>query len=76
MKQERFSDERIIGILKKADAGVVMLDLCRKQGMSSATFYTWKSKHGGLKLSEARRLRGLEEVSRQARSRRNACVCG
>ena len=61
MKQKRFTDEQIIGILKEADAGMVVADLCRKHGMSSATFYAWKSKHGGLELSEARRLRGLEE---------------
>ena len=61
MKQKRFTDEQIIGLLKEADAGTVVADLCRKHGRSSATFYTWKSKHGGLELSEARRLRGLEE---------------
>ena len=61
MKQKRFSDEQIISILKEADAGAVVLDLCRKHGMSSATFYAWKSKYGGLELSEAKRLRGLEE---------------
>ena len=65
MKQKRFTDEQIIGILKEADAGVIVADLCRKHGMSSATFYAWKSKYGGLELSEARRLRGLEEVSRK-----------
>ncbi len=61
MKQKRFSDEQIIGILKEADAGSVVLNLCRKHGMSSATLYAWKSKYGGLELSEAKRLRGLEE---------------
>ena len=61
MKQKRFTDEQIIGILKGADAGMVVADLCRKHGMSSATFYAWKSKYGGLELSEAKRLRGLEE---------------
>ena len=61
MKQKRFSDEQIIGFLKEADASAVVLDLCRKHGMSSATFYTWKSKYGGLEVSEAKRLRGLEE---------------
>ena len=61
MKQKRFSDEQIIGILKEADAGMVVVDLCRKHGMSSATFYAWKAKYGGLELSEAKRLRGLEE---------------
>jgi putative transposase len=57
MKQKRFSDEQIIGILKEADVGTVVLDLCRKHGMSSATFYAWKAKYGGLELSEAKRLR-------------------
>lgn len=47
--------------MKEGDAGAVVLDLCRKHGMSSATFYAWKSKYGGLELSEAKRLRGLEE---------------
>ena len=61
MKQKRFTDEQIIGILKEADAGMVVADLCRKHGMSSATFYAWKAKYGGLELSEARRLRGLAE---------------
>ena len=53
MKQKRFSDEQIIGILKEADAGAVVLDLCRKHGMSSATFYAWKSKYGGLEVDPA-----------------------
>jgi len=57
----RFSEERIIGVLKEADAGAMVLDLCRKQGMSSATFYAWKSKYNGLELSDAKRLRRLEE---------------
>ena len=61
MKRKRFSDEQIIGILREADAGAVVLDLCRKHGMSSATFYAWKSKFGGLELSEAKRLRALED---------------
>lgn len=61
MKQKRFTDEQIIGILREADAGAVVLDLCRKHGMSSATFHAWKAKYGGLELSEAKRLRGPEE---------------
>ena len=61
MKQKRFSDEQITGILKEADTGVVVADLCRKHVMSSATFYAWKSSYGGLEQSETRRLRGLEE---------------
>jgi len=61
MKSKRFTDEQIIGILKEADAGAVVLDLCRKHGMSSATFYAWKAKYGGLEVSEAKRLKALEE---------------
>jgi putative transposase len=61
MKRKRFSEEQIIGILKGADSGAVVLDLCRKHGMSSATFNAWKSKYGGLELSEAMRLRALED---------------
>ena len=63
MKQKRFTDEQIIGVLKGADAGAVVLDLCRKHGTSSATSYAWKAKYGGLEVSEAKRLRGLEEES-------------
>lgn len=61
MKAKRFSEEQIIGILKEAEAGAVVLDLCRKHGMSSATFYAWKAKYGGLEVSEARRLKALED---------------
>ena len=61
MKRKRFSEEQIIGILKEAEAGAVVLDLCRRHGMSSATFYAWKAKYGGLEVSEAKRLRALED---------------
>src|SRR3546814_14336506 len=61
MKRKRFSEEQIIGILKEAEAGAVMTDLCRKHGMSSPTYYAWKAKFGGLEVSEAKRLRALEE---------------
>ncbi len=61
MKRKRFSEEQIIGILKEAEAGAVVLDLCRRHGMSSATFYAWKAKYGGLEVSEAKRLRTLED---------------
>ena len=59
--REQFSEEQIIGILKEAEAGAVVTELCRKHGMSSATYYAWKAKYGGLEVSEAKRLRALED---------------
>jgi putative transposase len=61
MKRKQFPEEQIIGILKEAEAGAVVTELCRKHGMSSATFYAWKAKYGGLEVSEARRLKALED---------------
>ena len=61
MKRSRFTEEQIIGILKEHEAGVAVADLCRKHGISSATFYKWKAKYGGLDVSDARRLKTLEE---------------
>ena len=61
MKRNRFTEEQIIGILKEQEAGAKATDLCRQHGISSATFYKWKTKYGGLDVSEARRLRALEE---------------
>jgi putative transposase len=60
MKQSRFSEQQIIGILKEAEAGVSVLDLCRKHAISKSTFYKWRSKYGGLEVSEAQRLKALE----------------
>ena len=60
MKRSRYTEEQIIDILKEQEAGVPVAELCRKHGMSDATFYNWKSKYGGLEVSEARRLRSLE----------------
>lgn len=59
MKRSRFSEEQIIAILKEQEAGMPTADVCRKHGISSATFYKWKSKFGGLEVSDARRLRTL-----------------
>jgi len=61
MKRSRFTEERIIGILKEQEAGATVADLCRKHGMSDATFYNWKSKYGGMEVSEAKRMRSLED---------------
>jgi len=61
MKRKQFSEEQIIGILKEAEAGAVVTELCRKHAMSSATYYAWKAKFGGLEVSDAKRLRALEE---------------
>jgi len=59
MKGSRFSEEQIIGILREQEAGAKTADVCRKHGVSEATFYKWKAKFGGLDVSEARRLRQL-----------------
>ena len=65
MKRSRFSDEQIIGILKEHQAGMTAAELCRKHGISDATFYKWRSKYGGLEVSEAKRLKALEEENRK-----------
>jgi len=61
MKRSRFSEEQIIAILKEHEAGLPTADVCRRHGISSATFYKYKAKFGGLDVSEARRLRALED---------------
>lgn len=60
MKKKRFKEEQIIGFLKEAEAGLPVKELCRKHGFSDASFYTWRSKYGGLEVSEAKRLKALE----------------
>lgn len=61
MKRSRFSEEQIIGILKEQEAGAKTVDVCRKHGISDATFYKWKAKFGGIEVSEAKRLKALED---------------
>jgi putative transposase len=61
MKRKRFSEEAIIAILMEHEAGVAVADLCRKHGTSSASLYGWKAKYGGMEVSDAKRLKGLED---------------
>jgi putative transposase len=61
MKRAKFTEEQVIGILKEQEAGAKTSDICRKHGISGATFYKWKARYGGLKVSEARRLKALED---------------
>ena len=60
MRRSRFSEEQIIGILKEHQAGLSARELCRKHGISDATFYKWRSKYGGMEVSDARKLKALE----------------
>jgi putative transposase len=65
MKRKRFKEEQIIGILKEAEGGMELGDLLRKHGISAGTYYRWKSKYGGMDVSEARKLKALEEENRR-----------
>ena len=65
MRSKRYTEEQIIGVLKEAEAGISVSDLSRKYGISDPTFYNWKAKYGGLSVSDARRLRTLEEENRK-----------
>ena len=65
MKRSRFKEEQIIAILKEAEAGMKLAEIVRKHGISEQTFYRWRSKYGGMEVSEAARLRELEEENRK-----------
>lgn len=65
MRGKRFSEEQIIGILKEAEAGMPLADLARKHGICEGTFYRWKSKYGGMEVSDAKKLKALEDENRR-----------
>jgi putative transposase len=65
MKKARFTETQIVSILKEADAGVLVKDICRKHGISDATYYNWKSKYGGMEASDLKRLKELENELNQ-----------
>ena len=65
MKPKRFTEEQIIGILKQAQSGIKVAELCRQHGISDVTFYKWRSKYGGMEISDAKRLKELEVENRR-----------
>ena len=65
MRKSRFSDQQIIAVLKEQEAGMSTAEVCRRHGISQPTFYSWKSKFGGLDVSDARRLKALEDENRK-----------
>ena len=69
MKKSRFTDSQIIAVLKQAEAGTPVPELCREHGISSATFYKWRSKFGGMEVSMVGRMKELEEENRRLKKR-------
>ena len=69
MRKSKYSEHQIVGALKRAEAGVPVKDLCRELGISSATFYQWRSKYGGMEASDLKRLKELEEENRRLKQK-------
>ena len=65
MRKSKYSEEQIIGFLRQAEAGMPVAEICRKGGFSDATFYKWRSRYGGMEVSDARRLKALEDENRR-----------
>ena len=65
MKKTKYSEEQIVNVLKEGEAGISVTELCRKYGMSDATYYNWKAKYGGMAVSDVKRLKQLEEENRR-----------
>ena len=65
MRRSRFGEEQIIAILREQEAGAATGEVCRRHGISDATFYKWKAKYGGMEVSDAKRLKGLEDENRR-----------
>lgn len=65
MKKSRFSEEQIVAVLKEHQAGIPVADICRKYGISDATLYNWRNRYGGMEVSDARRLKTLEDENRK-----------
>jgi putative transposase len=68
MRRSKFSEEQIIGILKEHEAGLPAAEICRKYGISDATFYKWRSRFGGMEVSDARKLKALEDENRRLKT--------